>query len=271
MNNKILKILFIGDIVGKPGRRAVQALVPQLREELGIDLVFANGENLAAGKGMTVAKYEETKSFGIDYFTSGNHIWNNEDIVGYLDDPKIKVLRPANYIDRPGRGFVELLVAGKKIVLVNVQGRVFIDESLEDPFVTAKNIVDLCKDAIIIVDIHAEATSEKAALGYYLDGLVTAVLGTHTHVQTADEKILPKGTAFITDIGMVGPEESVLGVKKEIIIEKFLTALPLSHKVATGDSIFNAVLLEVDTQSNKALKIERINKIYRADSAQERR
>lgn len=260
-NGKSLKILFIGDIVGRPGRRAVQKALPEIKLEEGIDFTIANGENLASGKGMTFDKYEEMISAGVDYFTSGNHIWNNKEFTDYLDDPKVKVLRPANYPDTlNGRGKVDLIVKGNKFTIINVQGRVFMRDDIEDPFTISKNMVDSSKDSIILIDFHAEATSEKIALAYYLDGQVSAVLGTHTHVQTADERILPKGTAFISDVGMCGPLDSVIGVKKEIIIEKFLTQMPLSHKVANGASILNAVVLEIDTKTKKAVKIKRISK-----------
>lgn len=229
------------------------------------DLVIANGENLAAGKGMTFDKYQEMIKAGVDYFTSGNHIWNNQEFIPSLDDPKVMVVRPANYPEpSPGRGFAQITLKNKtKVTILNLQGRVFMRDDIEDPFVIGKNITDQNKNTIIIVDFHAEATSEKVALGYYLDGKVSAVLGTHTHVQTADEKILPGGTAYISDVGMSGPEESVLGVKKEIIIEKFLTQLPLSHKVASGNSILNAVELIVDPTDGKATEIKRISKIYK--------
>lgn len=262
MKNQNIKVLFIGDIVGRPGRRAVSQFLAENKDVY--DLVFANGENLAAGKGMTFAKYEEMISAGVDYFTSGNHIFNNDEMIPYLDDKKVKVLRPANYpASSPGRGVSEIVLKnGTKVLLVNLQGRVFMKDDIDDPFVTGKNIIDEHPGEIIIIDFHAEATSEKMALGYYLDGKATAILGTHTHVQTADEKILPLGTAFISDIGMSGPENSILGVKKEIIIEKFLTQLPLSHKVATGCTILSAIELEIDPKTNMALSIERISKVY---------
>lgn len=251
-----LRILFIGDIVGRPGRNAVKAILADLKKKEKIDFVFANGENLAAGRGMTIEKYQEMIDAGIDYFTSGNHIWNNKAFITYLDDPKIKVLRPENYpAGNPGRGIAEI---GEDIVLVNLQGRVFMLDDVNDPFGVAQNIANQYKDKIIIIDFHAEATSEKVALGYYLDGKVSTLLGTHTHIQTADETILPHGTGYLTDIGMTGPKESVLGVEKEIIIEKFLTQLPKSHKVALGEMIFSAVMLEINKQSKKTTKIKRI-------------
>ncbi len=265
MKRVSIKILFIGDIVGRPGRRAVCQFLAENKGKY--DFVIANGENLAAGKGMTFPKYEEMIQCGVNFFTSGNHIWNNDEFIPYLDDKKVKVIRPANYPESaPGRGSAEIkLKNGKKLLILNLQGRVFMKDDIEDPFVIGKNVIDeYSKNYIIIVDFHAEATSEKIALGYYLDGKVAAVLGTHTHVQTADEKILAGGTAFISDVGMSGPENSVLGVKKEIIIEKFLTQLPLSHKVATGNSLFNAVELEVNPKTNLAEKIKRISRIYKA-------
>jgi metallophosphoesterase (TIGR00282 family) len=256
-----LKILFIGDINGRPGRRAVAHFIPLLRKKKGIDFVIANGENLASGKGMTLGKYQEMIDAGVDYFTSGNHIWNNREFIESLKDPKVNVLRPENYGSSfPGRGFAEVEINSRKLLILNLQGRVFMKDDVEDPFSISQNIISQHgKNSAIIVDIHAEATSEKVALGYFLDGKVSAVIGTHTHIQTADEKILENGTAYITDVGMCGPKDSVLGVKKEIIIEKFLTGKALSHKVASGDSIFNAVIISIDTKNKKATKIERVS------------
>jgi len=257
-----IKILFIGDIVGRPGRRTVRELLPSIKEEGGIDFVVANGENLAAGKGMTYNKYQEMIDIGIDYFTSGNHIWNNKDIIKHLDDEKVKIIRPLNYPEgSPGRGVGKI---SDDILIINVQGRVFMKDDVDDPFTAVLNQVTKNKDKIIIVDIHAEATSEKVALGHYLDGKVSVVLGTHTHVQTADERILKKGTGYITDVGMTGPDDSVLGVKKDIIIEKFLTQLPASHKVASGDTIFNAVVLDINKKTKKCTKIKRISKTIKS-------
>ncbi len=260
-NKDKIKILFIGDIVGKPGRRTAKQKIAELKESEKIDYIFANGENLAAGKGITFAKYEEMVEAGVDYFTSGNHVWNNKDIIEHLDDAKVKILRPLNYpAETPGRGFVEL----DEIVLINAQGRVFMSDDVEDPFSSILEELRKHQDKIIIVDFHAEATSEKVAMGHYLDGKVSAVLGTHTHIQTSDDRVLEKGTGYITDIGMVGPMDSVLGIKKEVIIEKFLTQLPKSHKVASGDSIFNAVIIEIDNKTKKTTKIKRINEVVRS-------
>ena len=260
----LLKILFIGDIVGRPGRNAVKHFLPKIKKAENIDFVIANGENLASGKGMTKEKYDEMIEVGVDYFTSGNHIWQNRDIIPYMKKYEVNVLRPANYPnDPPGHGFISIEVKGIKLTIINLIGRVFVEGLYNDPFTTAREIVYGAQDSINILDFHAEATSEKIALGYYLDGTISAFFGTHTHVQTADETILPKGTAYITDVGMCGPKESVLGVEKEIIISKFLTGLPQSHKVATGDSIFNACIVEIDTVTKKAISIHRINEIYK--------
>lgn len=260
-NDTPLKVLFIGDIVGRPGRHAVTEFLSANRKDY--DLVVANGENLSAGRGITYEKYQEMIRTGVDYFTSGNHIWRVAEFMQYLDDPSTKVIRPANYPKIcPGFGSAEIEIGETKVVLINLQGRVFMPENLDDPFEIGREIAEKNKEAIILVDFHAEATSEKVALGFYLDGLVSAVLGTHTHIPTADEKILDNGTAYITDIGMCGPKDSVLGVKKEIIIERFLTQLPKSHKVASGDSILNAVEILINKKTKKATKIQRIEKTY---------
>jgi len=261
MKNNSIKVLFIGDIVGRPGRRAVENFLAENKNKY--DLVVANGENLAGGRGMTKDTYDQMVQAGVDYFTSGNHIWNNRDFIPLLDQKDIKVLRPANYPKiTPGKGYAQLELKGNKILIINLQGRVFMPENLDNPFLVAEEIIKQNDDKIAIIDIHAEATSEKVALGLYLDGRVSAVLGTHTHIQTADEKILPKGTAYISDVGMCGPVDSVLGVEKEIIIQKFLTELPQSHRVASGRSIFNAIELEIDTHTKKTLNLERISKTY---------
>jgi hypothetical protein len=260
---KDFKILFLGDIVGRPGRRAVADLLPKIRKERGVNLVIANGENLAAGFGMTFSKYEEMSRAGVDVFTSGNHIWDKVEFIPYLNDEKTYVARPANYPESaPGRGVIELTVDGEKITIVNLIGRVFMKDEVEDPFTWGKGIAEKAAGSLIFVDFHAEATSEKIALANYLDGFVSAVVGTHTHVQTADERILGKGTAFITDAGMCGAYDSVIGMDKEIIIEKFLTQLSKSHKVASGDSIFNAVLVSIDRETKKAITVERISCVY---------
>lgn len=254
-----MRILFIGDIVGKPGRKAVSQFLPEIKAKGSVDFVIANGENAAGGKGITPEKYEEIIQMGVDCITSGNHIWRQSDIIPVLQNPKAKLLRPANYPSaNPGRGELTFTVKGEKITVINLLGRTYIPSNLDNPFVIGKEIVHEHKNSIIVIDFHAEATSEKAALAHYLDGSVSAIIGTHTHVQTADERILKKGTAFISDAGMSGAQDSVLGVTKEQIIAEFLTGLPQSHKVAIGEIIFNAVLVEIDSVSKKAISIKRI-------------
>lgn len=260
MKRSTIKILFIGDIVGRPGRNAIKDFLPELIARAGIDFVIANGENLAAGNGMTYETYKEMIETGIDYFTSGNHIWKNKDIIPHLDDSALKVLRPLNYPKGvPGRGSAILEKGKKKFLLANLLGRVFIEEDLDDPFRLAQDFAAK-NDLPILIDFHAEATSEKIAFGRFLDGKVAAIVGTHTHVQTSDETIFPRGTGFITDVGMTGPIDSVLGVEKEIIIEKFLTQLPVSHKVASGEVKFCGVIIEIDPEKKITTHIERINK-----------
>jgi metallophosphoesterase (TIGR00282 family) len=256
-----MKVLFIGDIVGKPGRRAVSEFVPSLISEKKIDLVIANCENAAAGFGVTREIVEELFGSRIDVLTSGNHIWNKKEVLDFIGDYET-LLRPANYpATTPGSGAVLIPIAkGEYVGVLNLAGRIFMHPS-DCPFVTAKDkIAELrAKTKIIIVDIHAEATSEKKALGWYLDGEVSAVLGTHTHVQTADEEILPQGTAYISDVGMTGPFDSVIGVKKDVLIERFLTQMPNKFDVAKGDIRMQGVMLDIESISGKANSIERIS------------
>ena len=256
-----MKILFIGDIVGKPGRRAVSDLLPGLIAERGIDLVIANCENAAAGFGVTREVVEELYNSSIDVLTSGNHIWDKREVLEFITDYET-LLRPANYPAKvPGTGTLLMpTAAGEYVGVLNLAGRIFM-QPIDCPFETAKSkIAELRKKTkVIIVDIHAEATSEKKALGWYLDGEVSAVLGTHTHVQTADDEILPQGTAYISDVGMTGPFDSVIGIKKDAIIERFLTGIPNKFDVAKGDIRLQAVLLDVDSISGKANSIERIS------------
>lgn len=256
-----MNILFIGDIIGRPGRSAIKEILPDLKKELEIDLVIANGENLAAGIGMTLDTYEEMKDAGINYFTSGNHIWNKRDFTPFLDDKKIKVLRPANYPEgAQGRGWSDIETAGKKVRLINLQGRVFMRDLIDCPFRTADNLSAIGhKPDIVIIDFHAEATSEKNSLAYYLDGKATAVIGTHTHVQTSDARILPKGTAYITDAGMVGPINSSIGDDLKHSIHSMLTGMPFVIEPATGPKIFNSVLIEINSK-NKVESIETVNR-----------
>jgi len=264
MKKEILKILFIGDIVGRPGRNAVKAILPKIKSREKIDFVFANCENMSAGSGVTFENYQEMLESGIDYFTSGNHIWDKREIIEHLKAKDVKILRPANYpYDEPGDGTAKI---ENQICLSNLLGRVFMPSLVNDPFKTAEEIVNDNPNCLHIIDFHAEATSEKIALGFYLDGKASAIFGTHTHIQTADERILPNGTAYISDVGMCGPINSVLGVATDIIIKSFLTGMPQSHKVAVGDSLFNACLVSIDKKTKKALSIKRVNELVKANS-----
>ena len=255
-----MKVLFIGDIVGKGGRRAVRELLPSLREREGVEFVIANAENAAGGIGVTSEKAKELLEMGIDVLTSGNHIWKKKEILSYIErEPRL--LRPANYPSgAPGRGSgVFRARNGIKVGVLNLEGRVFM-KALECPFRTAEEHIDYLKkeSPILVVDFHAEATSEKMAMGWFLDGEVSAVIGTHTHVQTADERILPAGTAYITDAGMTGPINSVIGIKKELAIERFLTLLPNRFEPAKGEIELQGVIVEIDEESGLALNIKRI-------------
>jgi metallophosphoesterase (TIGR00282 family) len=256
-----MKILFIGDIIGKPGRRAVKELLPSLVAAHAVDLVIANCENAAAGFGITREIVEELYDAHIDVLTSGNHVWDKKEVMEFIDDYETLV-RPANYPAAvPGAGSVLMpTAAGDYVGVLNLAGRIFM-QPIDCPFVTAKKEIARlkAKTNVIIVDMHAEATSEKKALGWYLDGEVSAVLGTHTHVQTADNEVLPGGTAYISDAGMTGPFDSVIGIKKDTIIERFLTQIPNKFDVAKNDIRLQGVLLDIDAQSGKANSIERIS------------
>ncbi len=245
-----MNILFIGDIVGNPGRRAVEELLPRLVDQHFIDLVVANGENASGGIGITPPVADQLLSYGIDLLTSGNHIWKHKEIHAYLQDTD-RLLRPANYPpESPGRGYAIVeTAAGEKAAIINLEGRVFMDP-LDCPFRTVDAILkELPKEIkVILVDIHAEATSEKQALGWFLDGRVSAVLGTHTHVQTADGRVLPGGTGYISDAGMTGPVDSVIGMRREIILERFWSQLPQPFKVATQNIQLQGVLLNIDSE-----------------------
>lgn len=254
-----MNLLFIGDIFGRPARSAVKQLLPDLVRKEKIDLVVANGENLSAGIGMTQKNYSEMIESGIDYFTSGNHIWDKRDFIPFLDDKTTKVLRPANYPEKvPGRGVAEIEILGKKIVLVNLLGQVFIGPNIRSPFETLEQIVTEHPDQTIIVDFHAEATSEKYALFKHFDGRVAVIIGTHTHVQTNDLQVSEEGTAYITDAGMVGVSDSIIGAKKDLIIEGFLTQLPIRVEVPQGEVTFNAVIIKTGLD-NKARSAKLVN------------
>ncbi len=255
-----MKVLFIGDIIGEPGRKFVKELLPELLRAHVPDLVIANGENAAGGFGITPAIADELFSLGIHVLTSGNHVWDKKDIEPYLPKQD-RLIRPANYpAGSPGFGSVVVPTdsAGKAAVL-NLEGRVFMS-NLDDPFRTAADEVErlLKETRVIIVDFHAEATSEKAALAWHLDGKVSALLGTHTHVQTADERVLPGGTAFMTDVGMTGPSDSVIGVRKEDAISRFLTQRPHKFEIPKGPVHLDAAVIEIDHKTGRAKGIERI-------------
>lgn len=257
-----VRILFIGDVFGQPGRRVLREALPGLVQEYSPDLVLANGENAAAGFGITPALVEELLSLGIAVLTSGNHIWDKKEILPYLaDHADGRLLRPANYPSpSPGHGlYVGRTGNRTAYAVINLQGRVFMPP-IDCPFRTADRLLEQIPPQvkIRIVDMHAEATSEKQALGWYLDGRVTAVLGTHTHVPTADETVLPQGTAYVTDLGMTGPYESVIGVDKRAVVEKFLSQIPARFEVAKGDVRLSAALIEADAESGRARSIQRI-------------
>ncbi|MBI4313735.1 MAG: TIGR00282 family metallophosphoesterase [Candidatus Omnitrophica bacterium] len=255
-----MKILIIGDVVGNPGREAVRALVPQLRQRHGLDLVIANCENVAGGAGVTPKTADELLSFGCDFLTSGQHIWRYKEICPYMNGQP-RLIRPANYpTGNPGNGSgIVTAPGGVKVGVLNLVGRVFL-ENVDCPFrVADREIEKLRKETpIILVDMHAEATSEKVAIGWYLDGRVSAVVGTHTHIQTADERILPKGTAYLTDLGMTGPYNSVIGRKVGQIIERFLTGRPQKFDVPEENVILCGVVVDVDSKTGCAHNITRV-------------
>ena len=264
-----MKLLFIGDIVGQPGRRAVRDLVPKLREQHAFDFVIANGENSAGGSGITPKTATEIFSAGVDVITGGDHLWDQKEVMELLANEE-RFLRPLNYpTDVPGRGSGVFAVqrpgSGVRdsicIAVLSVQGRTFMQPQLDNPFCLAAGEVKRLRERtkIIFVDFHAEATSEKIAMGRYLDGQVSAVVGTHTHVQTADEQILPGGTAYLSDAGFTGPHESVLGREIEPVIKKFLTAMPQRFEVAKDRVMLHGVVVEIDASTGKAVRIQRVS------------
>jgi len=260
-----MRVLFIGDIFGRPGRTIVKDRLPGIVRGQAIDLIIANGENAAAGFGITPALAEELFELNIDVITTGNHVWDKREIIEYFEliagdgrGPARRVLRPANYPPgMPGWGMYQGFKGKVPYAVINLQGRVFMTSN-DDPFRIADQLLKTIDAKLIIVDIHAEATSEKISLGWHLDGRVTAVIGTHTHVPTADERILPNGTAYITDVGMTGPYDGVIGVKKELVVGKFLTGMPVRFEPAAGDVRLCAVLVDCDENTGKARAIERL-------------
>jgi metallophosphoesterase (TIGR00282 family) len=262
-----MRLLFIGDIVGRPGRQAVLRILPRWRAQYSPTFVLANAENAAGGTGLTPGIAEELLHAGIDALTLGNHTFNKKEIIQFLDTTD-RVVRPANYpAGVPGHGHTILSAGDDKLAVINLLGRVFMDP-VDDPFHQAATLVPLLREetSCILLDIHAEATSEKAALAWMLDGQVSAVVGTHTHVPTADARILPGGTAFITDVGMAGPWDSILGVRTDIIVQRFRTWMPARFEVAEGRSIVSAVLIDLHTLSGMAEQIMRIDEVVLPES-----
>ncbi|HCC03429.1 MAG TPA: TIGR00282 family metallophosphoesterase [Clostridiales bacterium] len=255
-----MNILAVGDLVGNAGIQELKKRLPKIKKDHKIDFTIVNAENSAEGMGITEKNFNDILSIGVDCITMGNHTWGKKDIFKFIDHPKL--LRPNNYPEGVcGKGYNIYKCNNKKIAVINSMGRAEINIGLENPFlITNKTVEEIKNDVdIIILDFHAEATAEKVAMGYFLDGKVTAVFGTHTHVQTADEKILPKGTAYITDIGMTGPKNSALGMDLDVAIKRFTTSLPERYKIATGECILNAVIFEVNDITNKVDRIIRIN------------
>ena len=259
-----MKALLIGDVVGRPGRVIVERFVAPLREELGIDLVVANCENAAGGAGITPTVADELFQAGVDVLTSGNHVWRKKEAFELLKLDH-RVLRPANYPESaPGSGssIIETL-SGQKVGILNLQGRVFMEAVVDCPFRVATRELERLRlvSPVIIVDMHAEATSEKVAIGWFLDGKVSCVFGTHTHIPTADERILPQGTAFLTDVGMTGPYDSVIGRKTEQILERFLSGIPVRSEVAGGNVQLRGLLVDIDVKTGNATRVERLTKV----------
>lgn len=254
-----MKILAVGDVVGENGVEKLKKVLPRVRERENIDFVIVNAENSAGGMGITKNIFEDLKKLNVDVITMGNHTWGKKDIFSFIDDEKI--IRPANYSRNvPGKGYGIYNCKDKKIAVINLIGRTEMGVQSENPFIVAEDLVNEIrpKADLIIIDFHAEATAEKIAMGYYLDGKVDVIYGTHTHVQTADEKILDKGTAYITDIGMTGPKNSVIGMDIEAATKRFLTSLPERYKLATGECIFNGCIFETDVDNCRIKKIYRI-------------
>lgn len=258
----MLKIIFFGDVFGRPGREALEAFIPEVKKKYDPDLIIANGENMAHGSGVTKKTFEQCVDAGVDFFTSGNHIFSKKEAIELLEEKNPKIVRPANYpAGTPGNGYQIVQIRTKKIAVVNLMGRVFFREDLDDPFRKIDEILEeVGKETNnIFVDFHTEVTSEIVAMKYYLDGRVSALVGTHTHVPTQDFHVTKKGTFFVSDSGMVGPKDSILGVDPDIIIQKYLTQIPVRHEVAESDEAeVNAIYLEIENDG----KISSFEKIY---------
>ncbi|TMC54690.1 MAG: TIGR00282 family metallophosphoesterase [Chloroflexi bacterium] len=255
-----LRILFVADVVGHPGRDAVKALLPELKKELHPNLVIVNGENAAGGFGLTAKIVAELRGAGADVITTGNHVFAQKEFVGELPNME-RVLRPANYPPAaPGQGWCLVDAGGHQVLVMNLIGRIFLD-SLDDPFRAADAILkDHPETPIVFCDMHAEATSEKTAMGWYLNGRASAVVGTHTHIPTADARVLPGGTAYVTDVGMVGPRDGCIGMDKDVVLQRFLTGVPNRFVVASGPVTFNSVLVTISSSTGRATSIQRIDR-----------
>lgn len=254
-----MKVLFVGDVVGSIGRKMLEESLPLLKKKYRPQVTIVNGENAAGGRGITEKIYKEFLQQGVDLITMGNHTWDNRDIFNFIDNENVKMIRPLNFpAGTPGKGVKIIQVNQAKLAVVNIQGRVFLN-ALDDPF---RKMDEILKEVqavtpCIFVDFHAEATSEKQAMGWYLDGRVSAMVGTHTHIQTNDVRILPKGTAYQTDVGMTGAYDSILGVEREIILQKFLTQLPVRHEIPEeGRKILSGCFLEINDTTGRAVRIE---------------
>ncbi|SFD78998.1 hypothetical protein SAMN05216238_10492 [Lentibacillus persicus] len=255
-----MNILFIGDVTGSPGRNMIETYLPKLREKYRPGMTIINGENAAAGKGINKKIYKQFLEWGAHVITMGNHTWDKKEIFEFIDDAN-NLVRPANFPEgTPGKGIVYININGTEVAVINAQGRTFLP-AIDDPFRKLDELVETARKRtnIIFVDFHAEATSEKQAMGWYLDGKVSAVAGTHTHTQTADERILPQGTAYITDVGMTGPYDSILGMDKETVMKKFLTSLPVRFEIdKEGRTQLNGLVISIDENTGSAYNIERI-------------
>jgi metallophosphoesterase (TIGR00282 family) len=254
------RILFVADVVGHPGRDAVKAILPGLKKEVGADLAIVNGENSAGGFGLTGKIAAELKAAGADVITTGNHVFAQKDFVPELPGLE-RVLRPANYPPgAPGQGSCVVDAGGRQVLVMNLMGRIFLD-ALDDPFRAADAILAAHPEPrIVFCDMHAEATSEKTAMGWYLDGRVSAVVGTHTHIPTADARVLTKGTAYVTDVGMVGPRDGCIGMDKDVVLQRFLTGVPNRFVVASGPVTFNSVLVTINGSTGRATSIQRVDR-----------
>jgi metallophosphoesterase (TIGR00282 family) len=259
--DELFRILFVADVVGHPGREAVKALLPALKKEVGADLAIVNGENAAGGFGLTAKIAAELKAAGADVITTGNHVFAQKEFVPELPGLE-RVLRPANYPPAaPGQGFCVVEASGRQVLVMNLMGRIFTAENLDNPFRAADAILAANPEPrIVFCDMHAETTSEKSAMGWYLDGRASAVVGTHTHIPTADARVLTQGTAYVTDVGMVGPRDGCIGMDKDVVLQRFLTAVPNRFVVASGPVTFNSVLVTISGSTGRATSIQRVDR-----------